>query len=74
MNIANLQLEGLFIAIAALNQAVVNKGMLTTEELDRALAVGEQTALGDDRVVEDLSPANQDAIAFPARIFDWRTT
>lgn len=68
MNTANLQLEGLLMAIASVNQALVAKGLLTTDELDRALAISEQTALGDDRVVEDLSPSNRDAIAFPARL------
>lgn len=67
MNTANLQLEGLLIAIAAVNHALVAKGALTTEDLDRALAISEQTALGDNRVAENLSPANRDAIAFPAR-------
>lgn len=28
----------------------------------------EQTVLGEDRVTEDLSPANRDAIAFPIRL------
>lgn len=68
MNTANLQLQGLFIAVAAINRALVTKGLLTTAELDRALAVGEQVALGDDRVSEDLSPALRDAVAFPARL------
>lgn len=68
MNSANLQLEGLVMAIASVNQALVAKGALTTAELDRALAVAEQTILGDDRVVENLSPANRDAVVFPVRL------
>ena len=68
MNTANLQIEGLLLAVAAVNQALVSKGVLTAEELDRALAVSEQTAIGDDRVAEDLSPANRDAVVFPARL------
>ncbi len=68
MNAANLQLEGLLMAVACINQALVAKGLLTTEELDRSLAVTEQTVLGEDRVTEDLSPANRDAIAFPIRL------
>jgi len=67
MNTANLQLEGLLMAVAAVNQALVSKGVLTTADLDKALAVSEQTVLGDDRVSEDMSPANRDAVAFPAR-------
>lgn len=68
MNTANLQLEGLLMAVAAVNQALVAKGLITNAELDRALAISEQTVLGDDRVVEDMPPANRDAVAFPARL------
>lgn len=68
MNTANLQLEGLLMALAAVNQALVAKGVLATEEIDHALALAEQTALGDERIVEDLSPANRDAILFPMRL------
>lgn len=68
MNTANLQLEGLLMAIAGLNQMLVTKGVVTVEEIDKCLARSEQTVLGEDRVVEDLSPANRDAIAFPVRL------
>lgn len=68
MNTANLQLEGLVMAIASLTQALVAKGALTGEEVDTALARAEQTALGDDRVTEDLSAANRDAVVFPIRL------
>jgi hypothetical protein len=68
MNTANLQLEGLLMAVASLNRTLVGKGILSVEELDTCLAQSEQVALGDDRVAEDLSPANRDAIAFPARL------
>ncbi|SFV28010.1 hypothetical protein SAMN05216456_0414 [Devosia crocina] len=68
MNTANLQLEGLLMAMAELNRLLVRKGLVSQDEIDKALARSEQTVLGDDRVVEDLSPANRDAIAFPARL------
>lgn len=68
MNTANLQLEGLVMAIASITKALVANGSLTTEEVDKALATAEQTALGDDRVAEDLSSANRDAILFPLRV------
>ena len=68
MNTANLQIEGLLMAVAAVNKALVAKGLLAPEELDRALAICEQTALGDDRLVEELSPANRDAVLFPIRL------
>jgi hypothetical protein len=68
MNTANLQLEGLLMAIASLNQVLVSKGVLTTAEIERALGVAEQTALGDDRVSEEFSPSNRDAVVFPVRL------
>jgi len=68
MNTANLQLEGLYLVLAALNEALVEKGVLSRDEVDRALRLAEETAIGDDRAVEGLSPANRDATAFPARL------
>jgi hypothetical protein len=54
MNTANLQLEGLIMAMAGMNQMLVAKGVLTNEEIDRSLTVTLQTILGDERVVEEL--------------------
>jgi len=68
MNTANLQLEGLYLVVASLNNALVRKGLLTRDEIDLALRRAEETAIDDDRATEDLSPANRDAIAFPARL------
>ncbi|MFC3705957.1 hypothetical protein ACFOOL_14465 [Devosia honganensis] len=68
MNVSNLQLQGLYLAIAAINNALVAKGVLSREEIDLALQRAEQTALGDDRLVEDMSSASRDAVAFPARL------
>lgn len=68
MNTANLQIEGLLTALAQINQALVEKGLLERGEVDMALAKAEQIALGDDRVAEALSAAHRDAIAFPIRL------
>ena len=57
MNTADLQLEGLLMAVAGLNRLLVAKGIVALEEIDKSLARSEQTVLGDDRVVDDLSPA-----------------
>ncbi len=67
MNTANLQLEGLYLAIAAINNTLVEKGLLTRDEIGLALRRAEQTVLGDYRS-EDLSGAEQDAIAFGPRL------
>lgn len=68
MNTANLQLEGLYLVMASLTEALVTKGHLSRDEVDNALKTAEQAAINDERSVEDLSPANRDAIAFPARL------
>lgn len=67
MNVANLQLQGLYLAVAAINNALVAKGVLTRQDIDTALVKAEQAAMGDDRIAEDLAPASRDAIAFPMR-------
>ena len=67
MNVANLQLEGLYLAVAALNNLLVSKGIVEREDVDVALRRAEQTALGDYRT-GDLSPAERDALAFAPRL------
>ena len=70
MNVANLQIEGLCMAIAAINHALVEKGMLTQLELNRAVKNAEAIARSDERFVEDLSPSSRDAVCFPIRILE----
>lgn len=67
MNVANLQLEGLLIAVASINCLLVERGVISVAEVDTALRKAEANAVGDDRVSEDLSPSNRDAICFPIR-------
>ena len=67
MNTANLQLEGLLVALASMNKLLVAKGLVSAEEVTSALNGAEQTVLGDYRV-ESLDPAQRDAIAFPIRL------
>lgn len=67
MNTANLQLEGLLMAMASINRMLVAKGLLDEEEIDLALCEVEANLSSEDKS-EDLSPANRDAIAFPVRL------
>jgi hypothetical protein len=67
MNTANLQLEGLYLAMAAINEVLVRKGILTGEEIDTALRRAEANATGDNHIIDDMSPANRDAVCFPIR-------
>ncbi|GLQ09792.1 hypothetical protein GCM10007913_17240 [Devosia yakushimensis] len=68
MNVSNLQLQGLYLAVASINNALVAKGVLTRQEVDTALRRAEQTALGDERLTEEMNPSGRDAVAFPARL------
>lgn len=68
MNVANLQIEGLLMAVAAINNALVHKGILSVDDLDFALRQVEASLTGDERLCEDMSPANRDAVCFPVRL------
>jgi len=68
MNVANLQLEGLLMAIASLNQLLVDKGLLSTADIDGALQKAEMSINGDGRCLDEISPANREAICFPIRL------
>ena len=68
MHAANLQLEGLCLAIASVNRLLVAKGIVTQEELDNAFEKAEATARGDSRFAGNMSSANRDAVCFPIRV------
>lgn len=74
MNTANLQLEGLCLAIAAVNHELVAKGLLTQSEVDTALRKAEAAATSDERFAEHLKPSNRDAICFPIRVLQIANT
>lgn len=67
MNVANLQLEGLIMAVASINHVLVRKGILGVAEVDTALLKAEANMTGEDRSSE-LSLASRDAINFPLRV------
>jgi hypothetical protein len=66
MNTANLQLEGLCIALAALVELIKQKSGTTQHEIEIALARAEQASIEGKQ--DDLSPANIEAITFPIRL------
>ncbi len=68
MNTANLQLQGLLLALASINNALVHKGLLSIDEIDLALRKAEASLTGEERLFEDMSPANRDASVFPIRL------
>jgi hypothetical protein len=65
MNTANLQLEGLLAAMAALTTTLREKGVLTHDEIDQCLTKAEE-ATATDRPHE-ISQSNIEAIRFPFR-------
>ncbi|CDZ69306.1 Hypothetical protein NGAL_HAMBI2610_09050 [Neorhizobium galegae bv. orientalis] len=67
MNTANPQLEGLYLAVAAINRLLVEKGVLSHGEIQGALQAAERTVLADDKPLA-VSTSHQKAIAFPIRL------
>lgn len=67
MNVANLQLEGLIMAVASINHVLVRKGVLTIGDVDTALLKAQSNMTGEYRSSE-LSLSSRDAINFPLRI------
>jgi hypothetical protein len=67
MNTANLQLEGVYVAIAALMEALRSKGLLSHKEIHQALVDAEARIAADPARPNELSPAHVDAICFPLR-------
>ena len=67
MNTATLQLEGLVMAIASINHVLVRKGVLTVEEIDRALMKAQANMVDVSRA-DELTNADRDAINFPLRM------
>ncbi len=72
MNVANLQLEGLVMALASLNQLLVRKGLVSIDEIERTLHRAEADLTSEERAWEDMSPANRDALCFPVRVLQAR--
>jgi len=68
MNVANLQLEGLLMAVASINNVLVTKGLLSIDDIDSALRKAETGLTSDERLVDDMRPANRDAVCFPIRL------
>jgi hypothetical protein len=67
MNTANLQLEGLYAAVAALMLALREKGALSVQEIESALRAAEDKISTDPARPTKLSDANRDAVCFPVR-------
>jgi hypothetical protein len=67
LNTANLQLEGILLALYALLDTMKRKGVLNQQEIDDALRQAEGIAAFEGRERDELSRANVEAICFPIR-------
>ena len=67
MNTANPQLEGLYLAFAAINNLLVKKGVVTHAQVQEALQAAEQTVLEDGKPLT-VSLSHQKVVVFPIRI------
>lgn len=56
------------MAVAAINNLLVHKGLLSVDDIDLALHKVEAGLTSDERVYEDMSPANRNAVCFPVRL------
>ena len=68
VNVANLQLEGLLMAVASINNLLVNQGLLSVDDIDTALREAEAGLAGDEHLVGKMPPANREAACFPIRL------
>jgi hypothetical protein len=66
LNTANLQLEGLIMAVAALSDTLVSKGLVTHQEMTAALGEAERAV--EQQEDHKLSGSNRAATLFPIRV------
>lgn len=66
MNTANLELQGLYLAMAAINDLLVEKNLATHAEIRDALSRAD-AAVEKSPAANELSKANRHAIHFPLR-------
>ncbi|MCO5732025.1 hypothetical protein [Rhizobium sp. SSA_523] len=67
MNTANPQLEGLYLALAAMNRLLVEKQLLTHEEIRETLMDCERNVLSTS-TAGSVSESHLKAVAFPIRL------
>jgi N-acetylglucosamine-6-phosphate deacetylase len=65
MNVANLQLEGVLLALSSVLRSLVQTGALSEEQLGSALSDAERLGLADR--MGQLSPSQREALVFAPR-------
>lgn len=64
-NVVDLQLQGPILAVASIKNALAPKGILNIDEIDPPLRTAEANLAGEERLFEDMSPANHGSCIFP---------
>ncbi len=67
MNTANLQLEGLLVAMSTVLRVATQGGLVQSGQVSSLLDAAEKQILADSGRTESLTPAQVDAICFPIR-------
>ncbi|MCV0397224.1 MAG: hypothetical protein K5872_14790 [Rhizobiaceae bacterium] len=67
MNTANLQLEGLLLALAAILEKLEERNLLSRDDIRDALETARGRCVADERRPVELSDANVEAVMFPIR-------
>lgn len=67
MNTANLQLEGVLMAMAAICRLLREKGLVEEEDIDDILRRAEELLAADKQRSDQISSANIEAMLFPLR-------
>ncbi|WP_442755223.1 hypothetical protein ACNHKD_00730 [Methylocystis sp. JAN1] len=68
MNTANLQLEGLYVVVATILEAMCEKGIFQREEIEALLAKAESALSAETSRPPEMRDANVEAICFPVRL------
>lgn len=68
MNTANLQLEGLYMAVVSVLAALRRHEVLSESAIDAALAEAEHNAEADGAISGERSASNAQAVLFPIRL------
>lgn len=67
MNTANLQLQGMLLALSSLLETMKRKGLMRQDDIDAALDRAASEVSCDAQRPPELSPAHIEAICFPIR-------
>jgi hypothetical protein len=68
VNTANLQMQGVLLAVAAVNRLLVERGLVSKEDLTAALSNAESRITSDESISDLISAPNRAAIVFPLRM------